>query len=165
MTATQPLTPPATPGPPLWLLAELTYRCPLHCVFCYNPIDFARQEEELGTDDWLRVLRQGIRPDQFCIRVCVQVSKPGDSAGASYGWPQAFRLQIPVLRQGKTENPRSATWKQCTSRKFAKATTSAGSTSGSPLNTIICPCKFVSSIKTARCWIRPLPQFPINRCQ
>ena len=30
------------PGPPLWLLAELTYRCPLHCVFCYNPIDFAR---------------------------------------------------------------------------------------------------------------------------
>ncbi|MDB5999616.1 MAG: pyrroloquinoline quinone biosynthesis protein PqqE, partial [Rhizobacter sp.] len=26
------------PGPPLWLLAELTYRCPLHCVFCYNPV-------------------------------------------------------------------------------------------------------------------------------
>jgi hypothetical protein len=21
------------PGPPLWLLAELTYRCPLHCGF------------------------------------------------------------------------------------------------------------------------------------
>jgi pyrroloquinoline quinone biosynthesis protein E len=41
------------------LLAELTYRCPLHCVFCYNPVDFARQEEELGTEDWLRVLRQG----------------------------------------------------------------------------------------------------------
>jgi len=48
-----------TVGPPLWLLAELTYRCPLHCVFCYNPVDFARQEDELGTDDWLRVLRQG----------------------------------------------------------------------------------------------------------
>jgi PqqA peptide cyclase len=46
-------------GPPLWLLAELTYRCPLHCVFCYNPIDFARLETELGTDDWLRVLREG----------------------------------------------------------------------------------------------------------
>ena len=49
----------AVPGPPLWLLAELTYRCPLHCVFCYNPVDFARQTEELSTDDWLRVLRQG----------------------------------------------------------------------------------------------------------
>ena len=45
-------------GPPLWLLAELTYRCPLHCVFCYNPVEFALNEEELGTDDWLRVLRE-----------------------------------------------------------------------------------------------------------
>ena len=32
---------PPRPGPPLWLLAELTYRCPLHCVFCYNPVDVA----------------------------------------------------------------------------------------------------------------------------
>ncbi len=47
------------PGPPLWLLAELTYRCPLHCVFCYNPVDFANQPDELSTDDWLRVLREG----------------------------------------------------------------------------------------------------------
>ena len=44
--------------PPLWLLAELTYRCPLHCVFCYNPVEFARQSEELSTADWLRVLRE-----------------------------------------------------------------------------------------------------------
>mgnify|MGYP000013436270 CR=1 FL=1 len=51
---------PATPiGPPMWLLAEVTYRCPLHCVFCYNPVDFARHEDELSTDDWLRVLREG----------------------------------------------------------------------------------------------------------
>ncbi|MBV8804346.1 MAG: pyrroloquinoline quinone biosynthesis protein PqqE, partial [Sinobacteraceae bacterium] len=46
-------------GPPFWLLCELTYTCPLHCVFCYNPTDFARTEQELSTDDWLRVLRQG----------------------------------------------------------------------------------------------------------
>jgi len=45
-------------GPPLWLLAELTYRCPLHCVFCYNPVDFAKHEDELPTADWLRVLRE-----------------------------------------------------------------------------------------------------------
>jgi PqqA peptide cyclase len=45
-------------GPPHWLLAELTYRCPLHCVFCYNPVDFARHEDELATADWLRVLRE-----------------------------------------------------------------------------------------------------------
>jgi len=49
------------PGPPLWLLAELTYRCPLHCVFCYNPVDFAATQaaQELDTEGWLRVLRQG----------------------------------------------------------------------------------------------------------
>ncbi|MEA3196971.1 MAG: PqqA peptide cyclase, partial [Gammaproteobacteria bacterium] len=49
---------PARPGPPLWLLLELTYRCPLHCAFCYNPTDFAQTAAELGTDDWLRVLRE-----------------------------------------------------------------------------------------------------------
>jgi pyrroloquinoline quinone biosynthesis protein E len=50
----------ARPGPPLWLLAELTYRCPLHCVFCYNPVDFAQteRERELDTTGWLRVLRE-----------------------------------------------------------------------------------------------------------
>jgi PqqA peptide cyclase len=47
------------PGPPLWLLLEVTYRCPLHCVYCYNPVDFARVEDEMTTDDWVRVLRQG----------------------------------------------------------------------------------------------------------
>ena len=50
---------PSTPGNPLWLLAEVTYKCPLHCVFCYNPVDYTRYGEELSTDDWLRVLRQG----------------------------------------------------------------------------------------------------------
>ena len=46
------------PGPPLWLLLELTYRCPLHCAFCYNPTDFLRTGPELSTEDWLRVLRE-----------------------------------------------------------------------------------------------------------
>jgi pyrroloquinoline quinone biosynthesis protein E len=45
-------------GPPLWLLLELTYRCPLHCVFCYNPTEFGRIGPELATADWLRVLRE-----------------------------------------------------------------------------------------------------------
>ena len=46
------------PGPPLWLLMELTYRCPLHCVFCYNPTDFATTGPELATQDWIRVLHE-----------------------------------------------------------------------------------------------------------
>ena len=44
---------------PLWLLAEVSYKCPLHCVFCYNPVDYATYGKELSTEDWLRVLRQG----------------------------------------------------------------------------------------------------------
>ena len=47
------------PGNPLWLLAEITYKCPLHCVFCYNPIDYTQYGPELNTDEWLKVLREG----------------------------------------------------------------------------------------------------------
>ena len=51
----------ATPqvGPPLWLLAELTYRCPLQCPYCSNPLDFAHSGQELTTEQWVSVLRQG----------------------------------------------------------------------------------------------------------
>jgi pyrroloquinoline quinone biosynthesis protein E len=51
-------TPARRVGPPLWLLLELTYRCPLHCVFCYNPTDFATTAAELPTAEWLRVLKE-----------------------------------------------------------------------------------------------------------
>ncbi len=46
------------PGPPLWLLAELTYRCPLQCPYCSNPLDFARCHDELSTAEWIEVFRQ-----------------------------------------------------------------------------------------------------------
>jgi pyrroloquinoline quinone biosynthesis protein E len=44
--------------PPFWLLAELTYRCPLHCVFCSNPVDYARHRAELDTATWKRILAE-----------------------------------------------------------------------------------------------------------
>src|SRR5262245_20387975 len=59
MSSTGPDARATSPGPPLWLLCELTYTCPLHCVFCFNPTDFARSAQELSTEEWLRVLRQG----------------------------------------------------------------------------------------------------------
>src|SRR3989475_406632 len=45
---------------PLWLLAELTYRCPLQCPYCSNPLEFARGRfrNELDTEDWCRVFRE-----------------------------------------------------------------------------------------------------------
>ncbi|HEX5844515.1 MAG TPA: radical SAM protein, partial [Pseudomonas sp.] len=45
-------------GPPLWLLAELTYRCPLQCPYCSNPLDFSQQGQELTTVEWIEVFRQ-----------------------------------------------------------------------------------------------------------
>lgn len=45
---------------PLWLLAELTYKCPLQCPYCSNPLEFAggRFKDELTTDEWCRVFRE-----------------------------------------------------------------------------------------------------------
>ena len=43
---------------PLWLLAELTYRCPLQCPYCSNPVDMAKYKNELTTEDWFRVMQQ-----------------------------------------------------------------------------------------------------------
>jgi pyrroloquinoline quinone biosynthesis protein E len=43
---------------PTTLLAELTYRCPLHCPYCSNPLEMTRAEAELSTEDWKRVFTQ-----------------------------------------------------------------------------------------------------------
>ncbi|MGR3375899.1 pyrroloquinoline quinone biosynthesis protein PqqE [Salipiger abyssi] len=47
-----------TARPPIAMLAELTHRCPLACPYCSNPVDLARQENELSTDEWRDVFRQ-----------------------------------------------------------------------------------------------------------
>ena len=43
---------------PLWLLAELTYRCPLQCPYCSNPVEMSKYKNELTTEDWFRVMQQ-----------------------------------------------------------------------------------------------------------
>ena len=45
---------------PLWLLAELTYRCPLQCPYRSNPLEFAsgRFKHELTTEEWKKVLTE-----------------------------------------------------------------------------------------------------------
>ena len=43
---------------PRWLLAELSYKCPLQCPYCSNPLDYAKYPNELSTEDWKRVLSQ-----------------------------------------------------------------------------------------------------------
>jgi PqqA peptide cyclase len=43
---------------PLALIAEITHRCPLHCVYCSNPLELTSRKEELSTTDWLRVFNE-----------------------------------------------------------------------------------------------------------
>ena len=43
---------------PYALVAELTYRCPLRCLYCSNPVELAARGKELDTDEWRRVLRE-----------------------------------------------------------------------------------------------------------
>jgi pyrroloquinoline quinone biosynthesis protein E len=43
---------------PLALIAELTHRCPLHCVYCSNPLELAAVSSELSTQEWIDVFQQ-----------------------------------------------------------------------------------------------------------
>jgi len=47
-----------TPARPLWLLAELTYACPLQCPYCSNPTEMSEIGREISTEDWFKVLRE-----------------------------------------------------------------------------------------------------------
>src|ERR1019366_10336294 len=43
---------------PLALIAEVTHRCPLHCVYCSNPMQLAGTQSELSTEEWTGVFQQ-----------------------------------------------------------------------------------------------------------
>jgi pyrroloquinoline quinone biosynthesis protein E len=43
---------------PLALIAELTHRCPLHCVYCSNPLELTARSTELHTETWSSVFQQ-----------------------------------------------------------------------------------------------------------
>ena len=46
------------PFSPLALIAEVTHRCPLHCVYCSNPMQLAPAGSELSTAEWTSVVQQ-----------------------------------------------------------------------------------------------------------
>jgi pyrroloquinoline quinone biosynthesis protein E len=43
---------------PVGLLAELTYRCPLACPYCSNPVEVELRGGELDTESWKRVFSE-----------------------------------------------------------------------------------------------------------
>src|SRR5437764_6791024 len=46
---------------PLALVTELTHRCPLHCVYCSNPLELQSRTSELSTETWSRVFKEAAR--------------------------------------------------------------------------------------------------------
>lgn len=61
----------STVPPPLALLAEITHRCPMRCVYCSNPLELEKRSAELDTADWSRVL------DEAAALGCLQVHFSG----------------------------------------------------------------------------------------
>ncbi|HKV63799.1 MAG TPA: pyrroloquinoline quinone biosynthesis protein PqqE [Candidatus Acidoferrum sp.] len=52
---------PTTLSNPLALIAELTHRCPLHCVYCSNPLELQSRANELPTEVWSRVFSEAAK--------------------------------------------------------------------------------------------------------
>jgi len=43
---------------PLAMLAELTHRCPLRCLYCSNPLKLEKKNSELSTEQWIDIIQQ-----------------------------------------------------------------------------------------------------------
>lgn len=59
---------------PRWFLAELTYRCPLACSYCSNPLDYERYADELSTDQWKSALDEARKLG--AIQLCFSGGEP-----------------------------------------------------------------------------------------
>jgi pyrroloquinoline quinone biosynthesis protein E len=44
--------------PPIGMLAELTHRCPLQCVYCSNPVELLKANREMSTDAWIALFEE-----------------------------------------------------------------------------------------------------------
>ena len=55
------MKPTQTIDAPYCLIAELTYRCPLRCPYCSNPLDLHALKTELSTEVWQQLLEEASR--------------------------------------------------------------------------------------------------------
>src|SRR5438034_623208 len=77
---------------PLWLLAELTYKCPLQCPYCSNPLDFAGSHfpKELGFPLTVNVVlhRENLHQVEALIRLAESLGAERIELANTqfYGW-------------------------------------------------------------------------------
>ncbi len=43
---------------PYTLVAELTYKCPLKCLYCSNPVNYTAMRDELSTEQWCKAISE-----------------------------------------------------------------------------------------------------------
>lgn len=48
-------------APPMGLVAELTHRCPLACLYCSNPLQLTPARNELSSEEWTNLLQEARR--------------------------------------------------------------------------------------------------------
>jgi PqqA peptide cyclase len=77
---------------PLALIAELTHRCPLHCVYCSNPLEMQKAAAELSTDEWVRVFQEAARLG--CLHVHLTGGEPLARADLSELIAQAHTVRL-----------------------------------------------------------------------
>ncbi len=63
------------PAPRLWnLIAELSYRCPLRCPYCSNPLEWAAIRDGLDAGAWARVFHEAAQLG--CVHVGLTGGEP-----------------------------------------------------------------------------------------
>jgi pyrroloquinoline quinone biosynthesis protein E len=61
-------------APPQALIAEVTHRCPMHCVYCSNPLEMKGRENELSTDAWIKII--GEAAELGCLHLNLTGGEP-----------------------------------------------------------------------------------------
>lgn len=70
---------------PFTLTMELTHRCPLQCIYCSNPVELIRSENELPLEKWLSIV------DEAAGLSIVQANLTGGEPLAYAGLPQIIQ--------------------------------------------------------------------------
>ena len=96
---------------PMWLLAELTYACPLQCPYCSNPLSLpSGRKNELSTEGWLKAMSEarklgavqiGFSGGEPLIRKdCVQLIRAANDMGF---YCNLITSAIPLTKEKVTE--------------------------------------------------------------
>jgi pyrroloquinoline quinone biosynthesis protein E len=85
---------------PYTLVAELSYRCPLSCGYCSNPVELERHTRELDTATWRRVL--GEAADLGVLQVNLTGGEPlvRDDLEALVAEARARELYVNLITSG-----------------------------------------------------------------